>query len=142
MFFKSLGYNIIYVHGQAPPVILSFYRTTYSSCSQVNPRPVFWGLGLQFVMGVVILRTTWGYEAFRFVGSQARVFLDYTDAGAQFVFGKNFQDHLFAFKVRNNAKFTICLTKYSNKTTAVLFVLSSSYFRLCCDFISNHQIES
>lgn len=62
-------------------------------------RPVLWGLGLQFLLGVIILRTSWGYATFRFIGAQVLTFLNYTNVGAQFVFGNSFEDHFFAFKV-------------------------------------------
>ncbi|XP_068961183.1 solute carrier family 28 member 3 [Petaurus breviceps papuanus] len=62
-------------------------------------RPVFWGIGLQFLVGLLILRTTPGFEAFNWLGNQVQIFLEYTDTGAIFVFGEKYTDHLFAFKV-------------------------------------------
>ncbi|KAM9097026.1 solute carrier family 28 member 3 [Sarcophilus harrisii] len=62
-------------------------------------RPVFWGLGLQFALGLLILRTTPGYETFNWLGKQMQIFLEYTDTGAKFVFGEKYRDHFFAFKV-------------------------------------------
>ena len=62
-------------------------------------RPVIWGLALQFIFGLLILRTTVGYEFFKLIGDQISIFLDYTDAGAKFVFGDDFTKHYFAFKV-------------------------------------------
>ncbi|XP_043833874.1 solute carrier family 28 member 3 [Dromiciops gliroides] len=62
-------------------------------------RPVFWGIALQFLFGLLILRTTPGYEAFNWLGKQVQIFLEYSDVGAQFVFGEKYTDHFFAFKV-------------------------------------------
>uniref|UniRef100_A0A8C3WLW9 Sodium/nucleoside cotransporter n=1 Tax=Catagonus wagneri TaxID=51154 RepID=A0A8C3WLW9_9CETA len=62
-------------------------------------RPVFWGIGLQFVLGLLILRTKPGFIAFDWLGKQVQTFLEYTDAGALFVFGEKYTDHFFAFKV-------------------------------------------
>ncbi|XP_074052728.1 solute carrier family 28 member 3 [Macrotis lagotis] len=62
-------------------------------------RPVFWGIALQFVFGLLILRTTPGFEAFNWLGKQVQIFLEYTDIGAKFVFGEKYTDHFFAFKV-------------------------------------------
>ena len=62
-------------------------------------RPVIWGLGLQFVFGLLILRTKFGFRAFKGLGDQVSAFLDYTIAGASFVFGKSYTDHFIAFKV-------------------------------------------
>lgn len=36
----------------------------------VKWRPVIWGLGLQFMLGILILRTKAGYMAFKFLGDQ------------------------------------------------------------------------
>ena len=38
---------------------------------------------------------------FDFLGNLVQTFLDYTDEGAIFVFGDNYMDHFFAFKVRS-----------------------------------------
>lgn len=63
-------------------------------------RPVVWGLGMQFVLGILILRTQIGYEFFRSLAQEIEKFLSFSDAGAEFVFGKSFADHFFAFKVQ------------------------------------------
>jgi len=60
---------------------------------------VVWGILLQFIFAVVILRTTWGYDAFAYLGDRVTEFLAYTDAGAKFVFGDLYENHFFAFKV-------------------------------------------
>ena len=65
----------------------------------VRWRTVLWGLALQAALAVVVIRTPWGYDAFSFLGNLARKFLDFSDAGASFVFGEKYTDHFFAFKV-------------------------------------------
>ncbi|XP_069332432.1 solute carrier family 28 member 3 [Eulemur rufifrons] len=67
--------------------------------TRVYWRPVFWGIGLQFLLGLLILRTDPGFIAFNWLGKQVQTFLEYTDAGASFVFGEKYKDHFFAFKV-------------------------------------------
>nr|Q8VIH3.1 RecName: Full=Solute carrier family 28 member 3; AltName: Full=Concentrative Na(+)-nucleoside cotransporter 3; Short=CNT 3; Short=rCNT3 [Rattus norvegicus]AAL27091.1 concentrative Na+-nucleoside cotransporter protein [Rattus norvegicus] len=67
--------------------------------TRVYWRPVFWGIGLQFLLGLLILRTRPGFVAFDWMGKQVQTFLGYTDAGAQFVFGEKYTDHFFAFKI-------------------------------------------
>ncbi|XP_036779133.2 solute carrier family 28 member 3 isoform X2 [Manis pentadactyla] len=67
--------------------------------TKVYWRPVFWGIGLQFFLGLLILRTDPGFMAFDWLGNQVQTFLGYTDAGASFVFGEKYTDHFFAFKV-------------------------------------------
>ncbi|XP_063149181.1 solute carrier family 28 member 3 [Candoia aspera] len=62
-------------------------------------RPVIWGIAMQFVLGLITLRTKAGFDAFNWLGKQVQTFLGYSDAGAKFVFGKKYTDHFFAFKV-------------------------------------------
>ena len=50
-------------------------------------RHVLWGLGLQFLMGLLILRWSLGKAVFDCIGTKVKTFLDYTDAGSGFVFG-------------------------------------------------------
>ncbi|XP_031548619.1 solute carrier family 28 member 3-like isoform X1 [Actinia tenebrosa] len=67
--------------------------------SKIKWRPVLWGLGLQFIFGLLILRTPQGFATFKFLGQTVQSFLDFTDVGAKFVFGDDFMKHFFAFKV-------------------------------------------
>ena len=72
---------------------------------QVDWRPVVWGIGLQFLLGVIILRWSAGYYFFRFLGDQVKVFLDYTDEGSKFVFGEEgYLQHRMAFKVQQTVQ--------------------------------------
>ncbi|MEO0988075.1 MAG: NupC/NupG family nucleoside CNT transporter [Cyanobacteria bacterium J06639_14] len=65
----------------------------------VRWKPVLWGMALQLILALLILRTPLGLIVFRWLGDLVTQFLDYTDAGASFVFGQNFKDFFFAFKV-------------------------------------------
>ncbi|KAM5182632.1 solute carrier family 28 member 3-like isoform 4-T7 [Callospermophilus lateralis] len=78
-------------------IILLFIFSKYPT--RVYWRLVFWGIGLQFLLGLLILRTNPGFIAFNWLGTQVQIFLGYTDAGARFVFGEKYTDHFFAFKV-------------------------------------------
>ncbi|XP_064435948.1 solute carrier family 28 member 3 [Mirounga angustirostris] len=78
-------------------IILIFLFSKYPT--KVYWRPVFWGIGLQFLLGLLILRTDPGFMAFNWLGQQVQTFLEYTNAGAEFVFGETYADHFFAFKV-------------------------------------------
>ncbi len=62
-------------------------------------RPVIVGTVLQIVFALVILRTAAGRAAFDAAGAVITRFLDFTDAGASFVFGDKFKEFYFAFKV-------------------------------------------
>ena len=62
-------------------------------------RPVIWGIAIQLFFALLILRTPIGFAVFSLLGSLVGRFLDFSDAGAAFVFGENFKDFFFAFKV-------------------------------------------
>ncbi len=62
-------------------------------------RTVVTGTALQFGFALLILRTTVGQRSFDVATRAVTAFLDFTDAGASFIFGDNFTEHLFAFKV-------------------------------------------
>jgi concentrative nucleoside transporter, CNT family len=65
----------------------------------VRWQPVLWGVALQFLFALFILRTSIGLAIFQGLGNAVTQFLNFSDAGAQFVFGENFEDFFFAFKV-------------------------------------------
>uniref|UniRef100_A0A8C9Q3V6 Sodium/nucleoside cotransporter n=1 Tax=Spermophilus dauricus TaxID=99837 RepID=A0A8C9Q3V6_SPEDA len=66
--------------------------------SAVSWRTVFWGLGLQFIFGIVVIRTYPGFIAFQWLGDQIQIFLNYTVAGSSFVFGDTLIQNIFAFQ--------------------------------------------
>jgi nucleoside permease NupC len=57
------------------------------------------GILLQFILGVFILRTDFGFKLFKFLSEKITNFLDYTEEGCKLVFGNLYKDHYFAFKV-------------------------------------------
>jgi CNT family concentrative nucleoside transporter len=57
------------------------------------------GTVLQFVLAVLILRTTPGEAVFTAIGAAFNWVTDLADEGSEFVFGKMFKEHFFAFKV-------------------------------------------
>ncbi|XP_007479287.2 sodium/nucleoside cotransporter 1 [Monodelphis domestica] len=65
----------------------------------VSWRAVSWGLGLQFVLGIFVIRTEPGFIAFQWLGDQIQIFLDYTTVGSSFVFGDTLVKDVFAFQV-------------------------------------------
>ncbi|XP_052334537.1 solute carrier family 28 member 3-like isoform X5 [Oncorhynchus keta] len=65
----------------------------------VSWRTLLWGVALQFLFGVIILRTKAGFTAVDWLGHQVEVFLSYADTGSRFVFGDKYTDHFFAFQV-------------------------------------------
>ncbi|KAM7414561.1 hypothetical protein PAMA_019396 [Pampus argenteus] len=71
--------------------IFSAHRTA------VSWRPVIWGLGMQFCIGLFVIRTQLGLIAFKWLGEQVQTFLNYTKEGSAFVFGDLIAD-IFAFQ--------------------------------------------
>ncbi len=67
--------------------------------SAIRWQPVLWGIALQIIFALLILRTAIGLSIFQFLGNVVTQFLDFSDAGASFVFGEKFKDFFFAFKV-------------------------------------------
>ena len=61
--------------------------------------PVLWGIALQLIFAILILKTAPGLAVFKFLGDMVTQFLNFSDAGAKFIFGDNFADHFIAFKV-------------------------------------------
>ncbi|NXS70250.1 S28A1 protein, partial [Pandion haliaetus] len=75
----------------------------------VSWRVVFWGLGIEFLLGLFILRTTPGIEAFQWLGDQIQFFLGYTTAGSSFVFGNTLIEEVFAFQTLPIVVFFSCV---------------------------------
>lgn len=65
----------------------------------VRWQPVFWGIALQVIFAVLILKTTPGFAVFNQLGNLVTQFLGFSDAGAKFVFGENLEERFFALKV-------------------------------------------
>ncbi|CAH1792804.1 unnamed protein product [Owenia fusiformis] len=71
---------------------------TSTNPDRVQMRPVAWGLGIQFVMGSVILRWSWAYEAVDWMSDQIQRFLSYVLDASEVVFGDpGYLDHPFIF---------------------------------------------
>ncbi|XP_076461138.1 putative transporter HI_0519 [Babylonia areolata] len=87
--------NLISLGGLAAFITISW--VTSVNPARVNWHPVFWGFSLQFYFAAIILKTQWGYEAFKWLGDRVTEFLTYANEGAAFVFGADFRIHFFAF---------------------------------------------
>jgi CNT family concentrative nucleoside transporter len=71
-------------------------------------RIVLAGTALQFALAIVTLKTAPGLALFDLVGQFFDLMLQFSDAGSKFVFGENFKDHFFAFKVLPTIIFFSC----------------------------------
>ncbi|XP_037689061.1 sodium/nucleoside cotransporter 1 isoform X4 [Choloepus didactylus] len=77
--------------------------------SAVSWRAVSWGLGLQFALGLFVIRTEPGFVSFQWLGNQIQIFLSYTEAGSSFVFGDALIKEVFAFQVLPIIVFFSCV---------------------------------
>jgi nucleoside permease NupC len=63
------------------------------------------GVLLQFVFGTLVLRVNVGYYMLTWIGDRVDEFLQYSEAGAEFVFGSSYKDHFFAMSVSASVTF-------------------------------------
>ncbi|NWH53664.1 S28A3 protein, partial [Fregata magnificens] len=94
---KQGSRQLISFGGLVMYVLLMLIFSKYPT--RVAWRPVFSGVGMQLILGLLILRTKVGFDVFNWFGIQIQTFLEYSDTGAKFVFGEKYTDHFFAFKV-------------------------------------------
>ncbi len=55
---------------------------------RVEPRTVLWGLGLQFLLALFVLKTSFGQALFGWIGDRVTRVLELAFVGSEFVFGK------------------------------------------------------
>ena len=80
-------------------VFVAIAYTLSNNRKAVRWKPVLWGIALQLLLACFILRTPIGLNLFKSLGDGFTAFLDFSDAGAEFVFGENFRDFFVAFKI-------------------------------------------
>lgn len=68
-------------------------------------RTVMWGFALQLCLGVFVLKVPIGFTVLSAIGEKVTQFLNFSDVGAKFVYGNNFKDVFFAFKVMSTTIF-------------------------------------
>ena len=62
-------------------------------------RSVVWGLTLQFIFGLIILRWKVGRQVFQCLGDKMTTFLGFTENGSSFVYGFLIEEGVFMFKI-------------------------------------------
>ncbi|BFY98366.1 hypothetical protein BsWGS_01406 [Bradybaena similaris] len=77
--------NLLSLAGLAAFIVICVI--TSHNPAMIDFHPVFWGFAIQFYFAIIILKTRWGYETFKWLGDRITEFLDYSNAGASFVFG-------------------------------------------------------
>jgi concentrative nucleoside transporter, CNT family len=72
-------------------------------------RTVVWGVGLQFALAVLILKTPWGKALFEFAGKVVQKLIQFSGDGCKFVFGPLADENLLgqAFGSNNNVIFAV-----------------------------------
>jgi len=75
-------------------------------------RTVVWGVGLQFVLAVLILKTPWGGLLFEFAGKVIQKLIQFSNEGCKFVFGPLADEQLLTekFGPGNSVIFAILVT--------------------------------
>ncbi|XP_060072675.1 solute carrier family 28 member 3-like [Ylistrum balloti] len=101
-------------------LILMFITST--APSKVEWRAVLWGLLLQFIMGIIILRWQPGYKVCKLMGDAVAYFLSFTDYGSKFVFGeKTYTMHVVVFKI-------LPVVVYFSAVVSILYYLGVMQF--------------
>lgn len=78
------------LRGQAALGVLFFIgiaAACSNNLSKVNWRTIVTGLGLQFLLGLLILRVNFVYSGFEVIGAMVAKFLEFANLGSEFVFG-------------------------------------------------------
>lgn len=85
-----LLHSVIGLRGQAFAGVI-FYLGLVAMFSTnlrlVNWRTIGWGIALQLVLALLVLKVGWVYKGFDAVGSGVKKFITFSDEGAKFVFG-------------------------------------------------------
>ncbi len=68
-------------------VILGIAYLLSANRRAIDARTVVWGLGLQILFALIVLKTPWGQRAFKVLGDLITRLLDFANVGAAFVFG-------------------------------------------------------
>jgi CNT family concentrative nucleoside transporter len=79
--------------------VFVFLAWTISSHRRLFPwRTVLWGMALQFIFGLLILKTPWGGKVFDLTGRAVQKLIEFSNEGCQFVFGPLADNALLAEK--------------------------------------------
>lgn len=108
--------RLISLAGLFTYILIGFLFST--NRSRVKWRPVLWGFALQFVFGLIILRTDFGYQIFRLIGNLITTFLGFSSEGSGFLFQGLAQ---FAFSV-------LPIVVYFSAFTYVIWYLGNNSF--------------
>ncbi|KFH62419.1 hypothetical protein MVEG_11628 [Podila verticillata NRRL 6337] len=70
-------------------VLLSLTIVFSKNFKAISWKIVWTGIFMQYILGLLIIRWSVGYEVFNFIAQQAENFLSYAEQGREFIFGPN-----------------------------------------------------
>src|SRR5438552_8465440 len=85
-----LGQSAIGLRGQAVAGVIFFFGLVAvfsTNLRAVNWQTIGWGFGLQLVLALLVLKVNLFYQGFEKVGNVVKMFISFSDQGAEFVFG-------------------------------------------------------
>jgi len=99
---RSLGSRLTGLIGIV--VILGIAGAFLRNRRAISRRIVAWGVGLQLLFAIFVLRVKFGQDAFRWLGGVVTKILSFSYAGSEFVFGEIGKQHssigvVFAFQI-------------------------------------------
>ncbi|RUS81622.1 hypothetical protein EGW08_010635 [Elysia chlorotica] len=68
-----------------------------SKPSKVPWQTIFWSVAMQFVCAVIIMKWSFGRDAFMYIQDRFTEFFDNAKAGSKLLFGETYNDHAMAF---------------------------------------------
>ena len=68
-------------------LILGIAYVLSTNRGAIDRKTVMWGLGLQVVFALLVLKNEWGQRTFKYLGDLITRLLDFANVGASFVFG-------------------------------------------------------
>ncbi|KAF9132441.1 hypothetical protein BGX30_012652 [Mortierella sp. GBA39] len=71
-------------------VLLSFTVLCSKNRSAISWKIVWTGIFMQYILGLLIIRWSVGYDVFQFISQQAENILGYASQGREFIFGPNY----------------------------------------------------
>ncbi|BFZ14604.1 hypothetical protein BsWGS_17643 [Bradybaena similaris] len=79
-------------------VIIMFVCLMFSTKPEkINWHTIYWGLGLQFILALLVLKWSTGKQAIVWVQSRLDEFFENSAAGSKFLFGDDYEEHYITF---------------------------------------------
>src|SRR5213596_3449227 len=99
---RSLGSRLTGIFGLI--LILGIGYAFSRNRKAISRRVVAWGVGLQLLFAIFVLRVSWGRGIFSWLGATVTKILSFSYAGSEFVFGEIGKQHsslgvIFAFQI-------------------------------------------